>query len=94
MTVRDIRRHSVERMEAEVVRLEKELQKMRSGHADLQQALFDISKKMKDAPDAGTLVRKTEELKKRISDSMVDIHHLDARISRIKHRAERLRRNG
>lgn len=94
MTVRDIRRHSVERMEADVIRLEKELQKMRSSHADLQQALFDISKKMKDAPDTGALVRKTEELKKRISDSMVDIHHLDARISRIKHRAERLRRNG
>jgi SMC interacting uncharacterized protein involved in chromosome segregation len=94
MTLRDIRKHSIERMDAEVVRLEKDLQKMRSEHESLQQSLFDITKKAKDAPDALSVVRKSEELKKRISDSMVDIHHLDAKISRIKHRAERLRRNG
>lgn len=94
MTLRDIRKHSIERMDAEVVRLEKELHKMRSEHDDLQQALFDISKRVKESPDTLSVVRKTEELKKRISDSMVDIHHLDAKISRIKHRAERLRRNG
>ncbi|WP_422478890.1 hypothetical protein [Pleomorphochaeta sp. DL1XJH-081] len=94
MTLRDIRKHSIERMDAEVVRLEKDLQKMRSEHESLQQSLFDITKKAKDAPDALSVVKKSEELKKRISDSMVDIHHLDAKISRIKHRAERLRRNG
>jgi prefoldin subunit 5 len=94
MTLRDIRRHSVERMDAEVVRLEKQLRKMRDAHDDLQQEMFDICRKLKDAPDSGVLVKKTEDLKKRISDSMVDIHHLDARISRVKHRAERLRRNG
>ena len=94
MTIRDIRRHSVERMDAEVVRLEKDLHKMRKAHEDLQQALFDASKKLKDIPDSSSLVKRTEEIKKQISDSMVDIHHLDARISRIKHRAERLRRNG
>ncbi len=94
MTIRDIRKHSVERMDAEVVRLEKDLQKMRKAHEDLQQTLFDASKKLKDIPDSSSLVKKTEEIQKQISDSMVDIHHLDARISRIKHRAERLRRNG
>lgn len=94
MTLRDIRKHSIERMDAEVVRLEKDLQKMRSEHESLQQSLFDITKKAKDTPDALSVIRKSEELKKRISDSMVDIHHLDAKISRIKHRAERLRRNG
>ena len=91
MTLRDIRKSSVERMESEIVRLEDRLQKMRAKHADLQQALFDACKKIGDSPSSANLVRRTEELKKQLSDSMVDIHHLDARISRLKHRTERLR---
>ncbi len=91
MTLRDIRKSSVERMESEIVRLEDKLQKMRARHDDLQQTLFDACKKISDAPSSASLVRRTEELKKQISESMVDIHHLDARISKLKHRTERLR---
>lgn len=91
MTLRDIRKSSVERMDSDIVRLEDSLHKMRAKHDDLQQSLFDLSKKMRDAPISAALVRKTEELKKQISDSMVDIHHLDAKISKLRHRADRLR---
>jgi predicted nucleic acid-binding Zn-ribbon protein len=91
MTLRDMRKHSVEKMEAEIERLEHALQSMRSHHDALQQSLFDVCKKLKGAPDSKTLIQKTEVLKKQLSDSMVDIHHLDARISKIRHRADRLR---
>ncbi|MGE0075666.1 MAG: hypothetical protein AB7S52_10595 [Sphaerochaetaceae bacterium] len=94
MTLREIRKHAVEHMEAEAVRLEKDLIKMRAIHGKLQLELFDAGKRLDSSPASGSLVKQTEDLQKRISEIVVTMHHLDARISRIKHRAERLRRNG
>ena len=91
MTLSDMRRYSLGRMDEEIGRLEQKLHKMRAEHDVMQQSLFDVCKRLKDAPTSGNLVRRTEELKKQLSDSMVDIHHLDARISKLKHRADRLR---
>jgi predicted nucleic acid-binding Zn-ribbon protein len=91
MTLRDMRKFSVDKMDAEIARLEGRLQKMRKDHDVLQQTLFDVCKKLNEAPDSHTLIKHTEDLKKKISDSMTDIHHLDARISKVKHRADRLR---
>ena len=91
MTLSDMRKYSQSKMDEEIKRLEQKLRKMRVDHDAMQQSLFNVCKKLKDAPASGKLIRQTEEMKKQLSDSMVDIHHLDARISKLKHRADRLR---
>lgn len=92
MTLRDIRKRALTRMEGEILRLEKELKKMRSLHESLKQALFDVSKRLKDTPDSSLLLHETEDVKKKISDVVVDIRNLDTRLSRMKHRARRWHR--
>jgi len=81
-------------MEEEILRLEKKLKKIRDTHEALKQSLFDVSKRLKDTPDSSLLLHETEDIKKKISDVVVDIRNLDARLSRMKHRAERWRRKG
>lgn len=94
MTLRDIRTKAVERMELEIIHLGKELTKMKGRHDSLNQKLFDTVRNLDESPSSSQLLRETERLKQDISDIVVSIHHMDARISRIKHRAERLRRIG
>lgn len=91
MTLRDLRTKAVDRMESEVARLEKDLSKMKSSHDALRQALFDTAKNLQDSPGSAHLLRESEILKRKISEIVVSIHHLDARISRIKHRTQRLK---
>ncbi len=94
MTVRDLRTMAISRMDNEVVKLEKELEKMRVLHTTLQQKMFDLAKKGQDVEDRVKIVDEIESLKKEIGELVVTIRNLDARISRIKHRARRLKRMG
>lgn len=94
MTLHDIRSRAVESMGEDVARLEKEMAKRREAREMLQQTLFAVSCKLKNSPDASSLVRQTEDLKRQISDAVIDMRHLDAKICRIKHRSERLQRSG
>jgi regulator of replication initiation timing len=94
MTLRELRSKAVQRMESDVIRLEKDLANMKSTHGRLQQSLFDTVKNLQDAPDSARLLRETEDLKRDISELVVSMHHLDARISRLRHRARRLGSTG
>lgn len=92
MTLRDIRMAAIVRMDSEVSRLMKDLAKMHTSHDALKQALFDSVKNLQESPSSTQLLQQAEELKKEISEIVISIHHLDARISKLKHRANRLRR--
>ena len=92
MTLREIRKRALTKMEGEILRLEKDLVKMRSSHEVLKQSLFDTSKRLKDTPDSSLLLDETENIKKKIADVVVDIRNLDARLSRMKNRAKRWKR--
>jgi predicted RNase H-like nuclease (RuvC/YqgF family) len=94
MTVRDLRTMTISRMDNEVTKLEKELEKMRALHTSLQQKMFDLAKEGQDVEDKAKVVDEIEALKKEIGELVVTIRNLDARISRIKHRARRLKRIG
>ncbi|MFA7371757.1 MAG: hypothetical protein WCY78_07560 [Sphaerochaetaceae bacterium] len=94
MSVSDIRQRSQLRREEEIERLERSLTKLREKHEELKQALFDTGKRLQGSPDSSLLVRETEHLKQTISDTVVDIRALDARLHRLKNRAKRSSRNG
>ncbi len=92
MTLRDIRKRALTKMEGEILRLEKELVKMRNSHEALKQSLFDVSKQLNDTPSSSLLLQETETYKKKIADVVVDIRNLDARLSKMKNRAKRWQR--
>lgn len=89
MTLGETRASTVTSLEAQIDRLERDLAKKRQEHEALQQKLFEICKKEITAAE----VEKTEEIKKQLSESMTDIRHLDARISKVKHRLQRFMRS-
>ncbi len=90
MSLRDIRTIAVQKMEGEVEKLEKELIKLKKGHSEKQQQLFDLAKEGKSEE----VLLKLEIIQKEINELVVSIRSTDSRISKIKNRAKRLKRNG
>ncbi|MGI6467283.1 MAG: hypothetical protein ACOXZZ_06825 [Sphaerochaetaceae bacterium] len=90
MSLRDIRTIAVQKMEGEVEKLEKELIKLKKTHSEKQQQLFDLAKEGKSEE----VLLKLEIIQKEINELVVSIRSTDSRISKIKNRAKRLKRNG
>ncbi|MGI6433543.1 MAG: hypothetical protein ACOXZ4_06910 [Sphaerochaetaceae bacterium] len=80
------------RRRAEILSLEQEIAAKRQEQQKMQQQLFDLAKRVEPEGPSMALVLETEHLKREISNMVISLRHLDIRLSRLKHRARRLRR--
>jgi len=93
MTLQNIRFIAIQKMENEIEHFQKELTQMREKHLQLQQKLFDSSKDIKMGVAPLDLIKETDSLKREIGELVVSIRSVDSKISRLKNRAKRFKRN-
>ncbi len=91
MAYSEHRKRTLELLEQEIVTLHEELEKKKKLRDSLNQELLSLSDKREKTKDMVSLIRDSESLQKRIGESLIDIQHIDTKIWRLKHRAERLR---
>ncbi|MBN2859286.1 MAG: hypothetical protein JXK93_03370 [Sphaerochaetaceae bacterium] len=87
------RRHTLDSIEQEVESLRVQLEKKREQRDELNQELLSIGSHRSEGVDLVELVRTSERLEKQLSEVQIDMQHIDTRIWRLRHRAERLRHN-
>ncbi len=85
------RTHTLETIEQEIESLRVQLDKKRELRDSLNQQLLSIGARNRKGEDMIALVRESEKLEKQISEIQIDMQHLDTRVWRLRHRAERLR---
>ncbi len=91
MTLRDNRLFSSKLMEQEIESLERVIKKKRALHDDLSQELLDVVMKKDGGMDQIQIIHKSEKIQQEIRENLTDIRHLDKKIAKMKHRANRMK---
>jgi hypothetical protein len=60
-------------------------------HDDLSQQLLNLARKSEVGKDPIEIIHQGERIQQQISENLIDIRHLDKKIARIKHRANRMK---
>ena len=90
MTLRDNRLTSVRVLEKEIESLEKNMKKMKKLHEELSQDLLNLVGKLDAQKDPIDVIHKSEKLQQQISENLTDMRHLDKKMAKMKHRANRM----
>ncbi|NCB02388.1 MAG: hypothetical protein EOM67_09515 [Spirochaetia bacterium] len=90
MTLRDNRLESMNVLQKEIEALEVVLKKKRKLHDELSQSLFNVAGKKKESKDSVSIFQDAERLQQLINENLTDIRHLDTKISKMKHRVNRM----
>jgi Txe/YoeB family toxin of Txe-Axe toxin-antitoxin module len=90
MTLRDNRLTSMRQLQQEIETLEKDMKKRKKLHEELSQELLNLVMKSEVGKDPIDIIHKSEKIQQQISENLTDIRHLDKKISKMKHRANRM----
>lgn len=93
MTLRDHRLTAMNLLLKEIEVLQKELKKKKKLHDDLSGELLNVMGKSEIVKDSVDVIQKSEKIQQQISENLIDIRHLDKKISKMKHRANRTKQS-
>ena len=91
MTLRDNRLSSMSQLQKEIEHLEDCMKKKKKLHDNLSQELLNLARKSEVGKDPIEIIHQSERIQQQISENLIDIRHLDKKIARIKHRANRMK---
>ncbi len=84
------KKHTLEAIEQEIESLRLQLEKKKELRDSLNQQILSLGSHETGSLDKIALVREAERLEKLVSEIQIDIQHLDTRIWRLRHRADRI----
>lgn len=91
MTLRDNRLTSTRLLQNEIEALEKSMKKRKQTHDELSQELLNLVMKSEAGKNQIEIIHKSEKIQQEIRENLTDIHNLDKKIAKMKHRANRMK---
>jgi len=91
MTLRENRLTAMGLLLKEIETLEKNMQKRKALHEDFSVELLNLVGRREVGKDPVEVIHKSEKIQQQISENLTDIRHLDKKIAKMKHRANRMK---
>ncbi len=91
MTLQDNRLESIGALQKEIESLEVILKKKHKLHESLSQSLLNLVGKPDEVKGNTRMFQDSERIQQLIRENLTDIHHLDTKIAKMRHRANRMK---